>query len=60
VEKSGTWYSYGGEKLGQGRDKVLAHLDEHPQLQQQLRGALVVQAKRAASGQSVASAAATS
>src|ERR1700761_6615559 len=54
VEKSGTWYSYGGEKLGQGRDKVLAHLDEHPQLQQQLRGALVVQAKRAAAGQSVA------
>ena len=57
VEKSGTWYSYGGEKLGQGRDKVLAHLDEHPQLQQQLRGALVVQAKRAAAGQSVANAA---
>jgi recombination protein RecA len=54
VEKSGTWYSYGGEKLGQGRDKVLAHLDEHPQLQQQLRGALVVQAKRAAAGQPVA------
>ena len=32
VEKSGTWYSYGGEKIGQGRDKVLAHLDEHPAL----------------------------
>jgi recombination protein RecA len=56
VEKSGTWYSYGGEKLGQGRDKVLAHLDEHPQLQQQLRGALVIQAKRAATGQSGANA----
>ena len=51
MEKSGTWYSYGGEKLGQGRDKVLAHLDEHPLLQQQLRGALMVQARRAATGQ---------
>src|SRR5439155_848612 len=27
VEKSGTWYSYEGAKIGQGRDKVLAHLD---------------------------------
>ena len=51
MEKSGTWYSYGGEKIGQGRDKVLAHLDEHPHLQQQLRAALVAQARRAAQGQ---------
>jgi recombination protein RecA len=47
MEKSGTWYSYGGAKLGQGRDKVVAHLDEHPALQQQLREALVRQAKAA-------------
>jgi len=33
VEKSGNWYSYGGAKIGQGRDKMLAHLDEHPALQ---------------------------
>ena len=45
VEKSGTWYAYGGEKLGQGRDKAMAHLDEHPVLQQQLRAALVKQAR---------------
>ncbi len=47
VEKSGTWYSYGGAKLGQGREKVVAHLDEHPGLQVQLREALVRQAKAA-------------
>jgi recombination protein RecA len=51
VEKSGTWYSYDGAKIGQGRDKVLAHLDEHPSLQAQLRQALVAQARRAATGQ---------
>jgi recombination protein RecA len=50
MEKSGTWYSYEGTKIGQGRDKVLAHLDEHPALQQQLRTALVAQARRAAAG----------
>src|ERR1700755_1525178 len=43
VEKSGTWYSYDGTKIGQGRDKVLAHLDEHPLMQEQLRAALVRQ-----------------
>ena len=50
MAKSGTWYSYEGEKLGQGRDKVLAHLDEHPALQTQLRDALIKQAKLVASG----------
>ncbi|MDB4954748.1 MAG: recA protein, partial [Myxococcales bacterium] len=50
LEKSGTWYSHGGEKIGQGRDKVLAHLDERPALQDQLRAALVAQARRAAAG----------
>jgi len=48
VEKSGTWYSYEGNKIGQGRDKMLAHLDERPALQQQLRDILIQQSKRAA------------
>lgn len=48
VEKSGTWYSFGGERLGQGRDKAVAHLDDNPLLQQQLRSALVAQAKHSA------------
>jgi recombination protein RecA len=50
VEKSGTWYSLDGNKLAQGRDKMLAHLDEHPVLAEQLRAALVKQAKATASG----------
>ena len=50
VDKSGTWYSYEGVKLGQGRDKALAHLDEHPALAQQLRSLLVKQAKLAVAG----------
>jgi recombination protein RecA len=48
VEKSGTWYSYDGAKIGQGRDKALAHFDEHPQIQQQLRDQLIKQARLAA------------
>jgi recombination protein RecA len=29
VEKSGAWYSYGGERIGQGRENVRAYLKEH-------------------------------
>lgn len=29
VEKSGTWYSYNGERLGQGRENVKSFLREH-------------------------------
>jgi recombination protein RecA len=29
VEKSGTWYSFGGNRIGQGRDNARAYLKEH-------------------------------
>jgi recombination protein RecA len=32
VEKSGSWFSYGEERLGQGREKVRAYLEENPKL----------------------------
>jgi recombination protein RecA len=31
VEKSGTWYSYGGNRIGQGRDNARSYLKEHPE-----------------------------
>jgi recombination protein RecA len=30
LEKSGTWYSFGGERIGQGRDNARTFLKEHP------------------------------
>lgn len=30
VEKSGAWYSYKGEKIGQGKDNAREYLKEHP------------------------------
>ncbi len=30
VEKSGSWYSYGGERIGQGKDNTREYLREHP------------------------------
>ena len=48
LDKSGTWYAYEGTKLGQGREKAMAHLEEHPALATQLQAALMKQAKLAA------------
>ena len=31
VEKSGAWYSYAGERLGQGRDNARAFMKAHPE-----------------------------
>ena len=32
IEKSGSWYSYNGEKIGQGRETVKALLKDNPEL----------------------------
>jgi recombination protein RecA len=32
VEKSGTWFSFGGERIGQGREQAKSFLREHPQV----------------------------
>ncbi|MDQ1474741.1 MAG: recombination protein RecA [Bryobacterales bacterium] len=36
VEKSGSWFSYHGERLGQGRENSRLFLKEHPEAAQQL------------------------
>lgn len=32
LEKSGAWYSYGGTRMGQGRDSVRQFLKDHPKM----------------------------
>lgn len=34
VKKSGAWYSYQGEKIGQGRENAKMYLRDHPQVMQ--------------------------
>lgn len=36
VEKSGSWYSYNGERLGQGKDNVRNYLKENPALAREI------------------------
>jgi recombination protein RecA len=40
IEKSGTWLSYSGERMGQGRDNARMFLREHPDVRAKLDTAL--------------------
>lgn len=37
VEKSGAWFAFGGEKLGQGREKSIEHLETNPKVEQEIK-----------------------
>jgi len=42
VEKSGSWYSYAGERIGQGREKARAFLRENPETYAQIAESVFV------------------
>jgi recombination protein RecA len=36
VDKSGAWYSYNGERIGQGKDNARTFLKEHPEMAEEI------------------------
>jgi recombination protein RecA len=36
IEKSGAWYSYNGERIGQGKENVRIYLKENPKISQEI------------------------
>ncbi len=38
IEKSGSWFSYNGERIGQGRENVKDYLKNNPQLMEEVEG----------------------
>jgi recombination protein RecA len=48
VEKSGAWYAYEGERLGQGKDRARQTLDDNGALREQIRQAVLEHAHQAA------------
>jgi recombination protein RecA len=40
IEKSGAWYSYGKERIGQGRENARVYLKEHPEAMAEIEAAL--------------------
>src|ERR1700694_4032727 len=60
VEKSGSWFSYDGQRIGQGRENAKTHLREHPEIGEAIEHAiranagLVAEAMMAAPGEAAA------
>jgi recombination protein RecA len=42
VEKSGAWYSFQGERIGQGRENAKTYLEAHPDLMEKLEQMILV------------------
>lgn len=42
VDKAGSWYSYGEDRLGQGRDNVRNFLEDNPELLAEIENAILV------------------
>ena len=40
-DKAGSWYSYKGERIGQGRENIKVYLKEHPEVVAELEGQLL-------------------
>jgi recombination protein RecA len=52
IEKSGSWYSYNGERIGQGKENARTFLEQNPEkakdIEAKLRAKLIVPTKREA------------
>ncbi len=57
VEKSGAWFSFGGERIGQGRENAKSYLEQHPQLLDKLEAMILAKHNIKARGASAAGAA---
>ncbi len=44
IEKSGTWYAYNDQRIGQGRDNVIAFLKEHPEIRDEIEKKIRIKA----------------
>ena len=36
INKSGAWFAYNGDKIGQGRENAKSYLAEHPEVMEEL------------------------
>ncbi|MNU05521.1 recombinase A [compost metagenome] len=44
MQKAGAWFSYNGEKVGQGRDAAKEFLKQHPEMAAEIEQAIRVKA----------------
>ena len=46
IEKAGAWYSYNGNRIGQGRENVKAFLEENPEIMEEVEAKLKASLKK--------------
>ena len=51
IKKSGTWYSYEGERMGQGRDNSKKFLHENPEVREKIRNEIIKASGMGSSGE---------
>jgi recombination protein RecA len=56
IEKSGAWYAYQGDKIGQGKKNVSLYLEENPEVAQEIETAIRQQLLKNAGGEEAAEA----
>ena len=44
IQKSGSWYAYGNDKIGQGKDNAKAYLKENPKVAKEIEGKIRTEA----------------
>jgi recombination protein RecA len=42
IEKAGAWYSYGGNRIGQGRENAKAYLKSNPDISKEIENKIIV------------------
>jgi recombination protein RecA len=52
IEKSGAWFSFGADRIGQGRENAKAYLEQHPEVMEKVEAMVLVKhgIKRAGAG----------
>ncbi len=51
IKKSGTWYSYEGERIGQGRENSKKFLHENPEIREKIRSEIIKASGMGSSGE---------
>jgi recombination protein RecA len=55
IEKSGSWYAYKGERIGQGKENVRTYLQQHPETAKEIEMALRAKLLAPKKGEALAS-----
>ncbi|WP_278913621.1 recombinase RecA [Deinococcus wulumuqiensis] len=57
IKKAGSFYSYGDERIGQGKEKTIAYIAERPEMEQEIRDRVMAAIRNGNAGEAPAPAA---